>query len=65
MKFTVEMLRDGAALKRVDLSAGSDVEAAEVWGPVNIPRGREPASGEWIRVTQFESGRTSWFRVGT
>ncbi|TPN03798.1 hypothetical protein FJ973_29585 [Mesorhizobium sp. B2-1-3] len=64
MRFSVEQMRDGTALKRVDLSAASDVEAAKAWGPVIVPQGREPTSGEWIRVTQYESGRTSWFRVG-
>jgi hypothetical protein len=57
--FTVELLRDGKAIRRTEVQAGSDVEAANAWGPVKIPTGREPTSGQWVRVTQVV--RTSWF----
>lgn len=64
MNFKVEMMRDAAAVMRAEVQAGSDVEAAKSAGPVTIPLGREPAVGEWARVTHLASGRTSWFRVG-
>lgn len=60
-KFTVETMRDGHAVKRTEVQAGSDVEAAKTRGPVTVPLGREPETGEWIRVTHDQSGRTSWF----
>ncbi|TPN26638.1 hypothetical protein FKO01_25530 [Mesorhizobium sp. B2-3-3] len=60
--FKVEQMRDGVAVKRTDVQAGSDVEAAKTWGPVEAPLGREPIAGQWIRVTYVASGRTSWFR---
>ncbi|RVD64097.1 hypothetical protein [Mesorhizobium sp. M7A.F.Ca.ET.027.03.2.1] len=63
--FTVEMMRDGRAVKRAEVQAGSDVEAAKVWGQVKVPLGREAETGEWVRVTHLTSGRTSWFAVET
>ena len=63
--FKVETMRDGAAVARAEVQAGSDVEAAKSVGPVTIPSGREPAAGEWVRVTHISSGRTSWFRMVT
>lgn len=63
MRFKVEAMRDGHTVRRAEVDASSDVEAAKTWGPVNIPLGREPISGEWIRVTHEVSGRTSWFRA--
>jgi hypothetical protein len=60
--FQVEQMRDGVAVKRAEVQATSDVEAAKVWGPVKVPLGREPETGEWIRVTQVS--RTSWFKGG-
>ncbi len=62
MRFSVELMRDGITLKRTE-AQGSETEAAKVWGPVTAPNGREPTKGEWIRVTHFASGRTSWFRA--
>jgi hypothetical protein len=62
--FTVELMRDGRAVKRADVSAGSDVEAAKAWGPVKAGLGREPPRGDFIRVTHQASGRTSWFLPG-
>jgi hypothetical protein len=59
--YTVEAVRDGKAIRRTEVQAGSDVEAANVWGPVKVPTGREPTSGEWLRVTQVS--RTSWFQT--
>ncbi|MBZ9719090.1 hypothetical protein LB519_14675 [Mesorhizobium sp. AD1-1] len=63
MVFTVETMRDGKALKRAEVQAETFDEAAATVGPFTAGSGREPASGEWIRVTQFVSGRTNWFRV--
>lgn len=63
--FKIEMMRDGVAVKRVEVQAGSDVDAAKTLGTVTIPRGREPTAGEWLRVTHLASGRTSWFQVAT
>lgn len=63
MKFTVEMMRDGKAVQRAEVQAGSDVEAAKVWGAVKVPLGREPTKGKWLRVTHQASGRTSWLEV--
>lgn len=62
MKFAVEMVKDGITLKRTE-AQGSETEAAKVWGPVTIPFGPEPKTGEWIRVTHLASGRTSWFKI--
>lgn len=59
--YTVEWMREGKAVKRAEVQAGSDVEAAKTRGQVKDGLGREPISGEWIRVTHFASGRTSWF----
>ncbi|MER9937402.1 hypothetical protein [Mesorhizobium sp. M0088] len=61
MNFSAEKISDGRVVKRAEVQAGSDVEAAKVWGPVTIPLGPEPIEGEWIRVTHLASGRTSWF----
>jgi hypothetical protein len=61
MNYTVELMRDGKVVTRVDLDASNEVEAAKIWGPVFIPFGQEPETGEWIRVTHLASGRTSWF----
>jgi hypothetical protein len=61
--FKVEMMRDDVAMERVEVQAGSDVEAAKTSGPVTIPLGREPTAGEWLRVTHLASGRTSWFQL--
>ncbi|RUU81292.1 hypothetical protein EOC06_08790 [Mesorhizobium sp. M7A.F.Ca.MR.362.00.0.0] len=61
MRFKVEQMRDGITLKRTE-AQGSDLEAAQIWGPVTAPNGKEPIEGEWIRVTHLASGRTSWFR---
>jgi hypothetical protein len=63
MNFTVEMTRDGKAVKRTEVQAGSDVEAAKAWGPVKAGLGREPPGGDFIRVTHQASGRTSWFEA--
>jgi hypothetical protein len=30
--YTVELMRNGKAVKRADVKAGSDVEAAKTWG---------------------------------
>lgn len=62
MKFQVELISDGRAVRRTEVQAGSDVEAAKTWGPVKDGLGREPTSGEVVRVTHIASGRTSWFR---
>lgn len=59
--FSVELIRDGRAVKRTEVQASSDVEAAKTWGPVKDGLGREPA-GEFVRVTHIASGRTSWFQ---
>ncbi|TPM41532.1 hypothetical protein [Mesorhizobium sp. B2-3-4] len=64
MIFTIETMRDGVALTLTDVQAESFDEAAATLGPVTDGLGREPKSGEWIRVTQFVSGRTNWFRLG-
>lgn len=61
--FKVEMMSDGKPVRRTEVQASSDVEAAKVWGPVKIPLGREKMAGEWIRVTHLASGRTSWFKI--
>ncbi|TPJ76892.1 hypothetical protein FJ422_29740 [Mesorhizobium sp. B2-6-3] len=63
VRYTVETMRDGKAETRTDVQAGSMNEAAEMLGPVKAGLGREPTSGEWIRVTEFVSGRTNWFRA--
>lgn len=60
--YSVEMMRDGKAVKRAEVQSGSDAEAAAIWGPVKDGLGREPTSGEWIRVTQA-GVRSSWFRL--
>jgi predicted NUDIX family NTP pyrophosphohydrolase len=60
-RYEVEMMRDGKTIRRAEVRAGSDVEAANVWGSVIVPTGREPTSGEWLRVTQVS--RTSWFQI--
>lgn len=57
--YTVERVQDGKVISRIEVNAGSDVEAARMAGPVKIPTGREPTSGQWLRVTQVV--RTSWF----
>ncbi|TIT00158.1 MAG: hypothetical protein E5W88_01800 [Mesorhizobium sp.] len=62
MIFTVETMRDGVAVKRTDVQAETFDEAAGTLEPVTAGLGREPTSGEWIRVTQFVSGRSNWFR---
>ncbi|TGV61131.1 hypothetical protein EN784_01655 [bacterium M00.F.Ca.ET.141.01.1.1] len=62
MIFTVETMRDGVAVNRTELQAETFDEAAATLGPVTAGLGREPASGDWTRVTQFVSGRTNWFR---
>ncbi|MBZ9894252.1 hypothetical protein LB545_07830 [Mesorhizobium sp. BR1-1-6] len=64
VRYTVETMRGGKAVMRTDVQAGSMDEAAESLGPVTPGLGREPKSGEWIRVTEFVSGRTNWFRAG-
>ncbi|MBZ9852782.1 hypothetical protein LB566_03165 [Mesorhizobium sp. CA13] len=64
VRYTVETMRDGKAVTRIDVQAGSMVEAAETLGPVKSGLDREPTSGEWVRVTEFVSGRTNWFRAG-
>ncbi|MER8806014.1 hypothetical protein [Mesorhizobium australicum] len=63
MIFTVELMRDGVAVTRREVQAEAFDEAAATLGPINTGLGREPASGEWIRVTQVVSGRTNWFRL--
>ncbi|RUW98535.1 MAG: hypothetical protein EOS71_00620 [Mesorhizobium sp.] len=62
MIFTVETMRDGVAVKRTDVQVETFDEAAATLGPVTAGLGRDPTSGEWIRVTQFVSGRSNWFR---
>jgi hypothetical protein len=62
--FLVEWMRDGRAIKRAQVSAGSDAESAKVWGQVKAGLGREPIGGDFIRVTHQASGRTSWFLLG-
>jgi hypothetical protein len=66
MQFIVETMRDGVALKRADVQAETFEEsvATATAVPIEAGLGREPASGEWIRVTQFVSGRTNWFKAG-
>ncbi|KRB22667.1 hypothetical protein ASE05_15900 [Mesorhizobium sp. Root172] len=63
MGYTVEMMRDGKAIRHAEVQASSDAEAAKTFGPVKDGLGREPMSGEWIRVTQA-GVRTSWFKSG-
>ncbi len=60
--FTVELIRDGGAVKRAEVQAENAVEAAKMWGPVTIPFGDEPDIGEWIRVTH-PNGTTNWFEA--
>lgn len=62
MIFTVETMRDGVAVKRTEVDAATFDEAAAAVQPVAAGLGREPRSGEWIKVTQYVSGRTNWFR---
>ncbi|TPN79955.1 hypothetical protein [Mesorhizobium sp. B1-1-2] len=64
VRYTVERMRGGKAVARTDVQAGSMDEAAETLGPVKDGLGREPETGEWIRVTEFVSGRTNWFWAG-
>lgn len=54
VNYTVEMMRDGKAVRRVEVQ-GSEAEAAKVWGPVTDGLGREPETGLWIRVTHIAS----------
>lgn len=61
--FTVEFMRDGRAIRRAEIQAGSDAEAAKFWGPVKDGLGREPKDIDFIRVTHLASGRTSWFKA--
>ena len=63
-KYTVELFRDAKVAKSLPVSAGSDAEAAATFGPVKDGLGREPKTGDWIRVTHDASGRTSWFLPG-
>lgn len=51
--FKVEIMRDGKAVRRADVQGGSDVYAAKTSGPVKNGLGREPETGEWIRITHF------------
>jgi len=61
--FSVELIRAGRAAKRAEVKAERFEEAAKTWGPVNDGLGREPEAGDFIRVTHFASGRTSWFQT--
>lgn len=65
MKFTVEMMRDGKAVQRAEVQAGSDVEAAKVGGPVKVPLGRSrPRANGYARqnATLTTKDHDSWTR---
>ncbi|BCG83834.1 hypothetical protein [Mesorhizobium sp. 113-3-3] len=62
-RFTVELVRDGKAVKRAAITAENVVEAAKIWGSVTIPFGDEPDMGEWIRVTHPDDSTTAWFEL--
>ncbi|MBZ9982531.1 MULTISPECIES: hypothetical protein [unclassified Mesorhizobium] len=59
--FIVELIRDGKAVERAEIQAENDVEAAKTRGPITIPYGEEPQTGEWIRVTHPDGITTTWF----
>ncbi|RNJ41427.1 hypothetical protein B5V01_20985 [Mesorhizobium erdmanii] len=61
LTFTVELIRDGKAVKRAECQAVNAVEAAKTWGPVTIPYGEEPEIGEWVRVRHPNGSTTNWF----
>jgi len=61
--YTVELIRDGKTVRRAELHSGSMAEAAKTWGPLKDGLGREPTNQDFIRVTHFASGRTSWFNA--
>lgn len=61
--FKVETMRDGVAVQREEVQAGSDLAAAKGVGAVTVPLGPEPKAGNWVRVTHIASGRTSWFQI--
>lgn len=61
--YTVEFIRDGKAVKNTEVQSDSMAEAAATWGPVKDGLGREPVDQDFIRVTHFASGRTSWFKL--
>jgi hypothetical protein len=61
--YTVELIRDGKALQRAEVVGENVVEAATIWGPITIPFGEEPDTGEWIRVTHPDGCTTTWFEM--
>lgn len=61
--FIVELMRDSEAVERAEVRAENVVEAAKTRGPITIPYGDEPQTGEWIRVTHPGGIATTWFEA--